>query len=140
MCKYRQLQLSPVSPILKAYPLALMLSPMKKSDKKIENSIREALTAVCELALEDVAGFKWITHFVNYNDFPDSLSVVCVFDTDDALACVVSTHQDDYLRTLIREKLDAAGIPIASMRQQVSFDTEEACNNQHDGKWHLRFR
>ena len=39
----------------------------------------------------------------------------------------------------IREKLAAAGIPIASMRQQVSFDTQEACDNQHDGKWHLRF-
>jgi hypothetical protein len=112
---------------------------MKKSDKKIENSIREALTAVCELALEDVAGFNWITHFVNYNDFPDSLSIVCVFASNDELASVVSTHQNDYLRTLIREKLAAAGIPIANMRHQVSFDTQEACDNQHDGKWHLRF-
>ena len=116
-----------------------MLFPMKKSDKKIENSIREALTQVCELALEDVAGFTWITHFVNYNDFPDSLSIVCVFASNDDLASVVSIHQDDYLRMLIREKLAAVGIPISRMRRQVSFDTQEACDDQHDGKWHLRF-
>lgn len=140
LCKYRHLQLSTASPILKAYLLLLMLPTMKKSDKKTENSIREALTAVCELALEDIAGFMWISHFVNYNDYPDSLLVVCVFDTDDALASVVSTHKDDYLRTLISEKLAAAGIPIGRLRQQVSFDTEQACNKQHEGKWHLRFR
>ena len=59
---------------------------MKKSDKKIDNTVRKALTEVCEAALTEVAGFKWLTHFVNHNDFPDSLSVVCVFDTNVELA------------------------------------------------------
>jgi hypothetical protein len=113
---------------------------MKKSDKKIENTLRKALTEVCEIALDEVAGFKWITHFVNYNDFPNSLSVVCVFDTNNDLSNTLSSHKDDYLRGLIKEKLDSANIQIRDIRQLVSFDTEEACSTEHAGKWHERFK
>ena len=113
---------------------------MKKTDKKIENSIREALTEVCEIALKDVAGFKWITHFANYSNFPGSLLVVCIFDTNNDLSSILSTHKDDYLRKLIEEKLNTVDIHIKNIRQHVSFDTEEACKNEHGGKWHERFR
>lgn len=112
---------------------------MKKTDKKIENTVREALTEVCEIALDEVAGFKWISHVVNYDDFPGSLSVVCVFDTNNNLSSVLSTHQDDYLRRVIKEKLAAANIRIRDIRRHVSFDIEEACNDEHGGKWHKRF-
>ena len=113
---------------------------MKKADKKIENYVREALTEVCEVALDEVAGFKWITHFVNYSYFPDSLSVVCVFDTKNDLSTACGAHKDDFLRSLIKEKLSAAGIHIKNIRQHIKFDTEEACENENGGKWHERFR
>ena len=113
---------------------------MKKSDKKIDNAVREALTEVCESALDDVPGFEWITHFVNYSHFPASLSVVCVFGTNIDLSDALAAHKDDYLRTLIREKLGAADIHIKDTRKQVSFDSEEACQNENGGKWHERFR
>jgi hypothetical protein len=113
---------------------------MKKTDKKIENSLRKALTQVCEIALDEVAGFQYLTHLVSYNDFPGSLSVICVFDNDNNLSRLVSSHQEDYLRRLIDQKLAAAGIRISDIRQHVIFDSEQACHNQHGGKWHKRLR
>jgi hypothetical protein len=113
---------------------------MKKSAKKIDNAVREALTDVCEVALDEVTGFKWITHFANYSSFPGSLSVVCVFDTNNDLSSALNTLKDDYLCNLIKEKLSAADIHIKDMKQHVSFDTEEACENENGGKWHERFR
>ena len=113
---------------------------MKKTDKKIENALREALTEVCEVALDEVAGFKWITHFASYRYFPGSLSVVCIFDTDADLSNAYSIHKDDYLRRLIKEKLSAVDIKIKDIRQHVNFDTEEACKKENGGKWHERFK
>ena len=113
---------------------------MKKTDKKIENSLREALTEVCEVGLDDVAGFKWITHFANYSNFPGSLLVVCIFDTNNDLSNAYKAHSDDFLRSLIKEKLSAADIHIKDLRQQVNFDTEEACEIENGGKWHERFK
>lgn len=45
---------------------------MRKTDKKTDNKLREVLTGVCDDALEEFAGFKWLTHLVNYDDFPKS--------------------------------------------------------------------
>ena len=113
---------------------------MKKADKKVENCTRKALIEVCELALDEVAGFKWITHFANYSSFPGSLSVVCVFDSNSDLSKAYDTHKDDFLRSLIKEKLSNVGIHIKNIRQHVNFDTEEACKNEHGGKWQERFK
>ena len=113
---------------------------MKKSDKKIENAIRDALTRVCEAALESVDGFVWLTHLVNYNAFPNSLKIVCIFETDDALSSAIHAKQDNYLCQLIHQELSDVGIAIklSQLRQQVSFDSEEACERSHNGKWHER--
>lgn len=54
---------------------------MRKSDKKIENQIREVLTDVCEDTLKSYEGFLWVTHTVNYSSFPQSLKIICVFET-----------------------------------------------------------
>ena len=103
---------------------------MRKTDKKIANSLRLALTEVCETALVNVEGFKWLTHFANYNSFPDSLSVVCVFNTRAQLAQATTSQKDDYLRDLIKQKLESAGIKVRNIRQHVSFDTEDHYNEK----------
>ncbi|MEZ0148114.1 MAG: hypothetical protein AB9Q19_02160 [Candidatus Reddybacter sp.] len=113
---------------------------MKKTDKKNEKAIREALTEVCDIALDEVAGFQWLTHLVNYSRFPDSLSVVCVFATETDLANALLAKHDDFLRSVIREKLSAVGIALQDTSQQVSFDSEEACELEHKGKWQQRLR
>jgi hypothetical protein len=103
---------------------------MKKTDKKTENTIRKALTEVCEVALDEVPGFKWITHFVNYDNFPSSLIVVCIFSTKNELSSAFSTHHDGFLRTLITSKLSAANIQCKSGQQFVRFDSEETWEPQ----------
>ncbi len=111
---------------------------MKKTDKRIENAIVKALNIVCETALEEIAGFKWITHLVRYGDFPGSLSIVCIFDTRSTLADAVDAKKDEYLRGLVKEHLLAAGVQVRDIEQRVSFDTEEACSNENEGRWHER--
>lgn len=113
---------------------------MKKTDKKIENSLRQSLTEVCEVALYEVAEFKWLTHLVDYRDFPGSLSIVCVFETDDGLSRALDAGQGEYLRRLIKEQLTATGIALKDIRSQVRFDTEEACDRQNGGKWSERLK
>ncbi|NVK75074.1 MAG: Fis family transcriptional regulator [Oceanospirillaceae bacterium] len=111
---------------------------MKKSDKKIDNALREALTNVCEAALGSVGGFVWLTHLVNYNAFPHSLRIICVFDTDESLSKAITAKQDDDFYTLISGELNKVNIKVNKLRQQVSFDTEEACERAHGGKWNDR--
>lgn len=113
---------------------------MRKTDKKMDNNIRQALTSVCEIALDQVNGFEWLTHFVSYDDFPGSLTVVCVFDTIDGLAKARAAKDDDLLRSLIKDNLVNVGIALRNIRQHVFFDSEEACANENGGKWHERFR
>ncbi|HCC80946.1 MAG TPA: Fis family transcriptional regulator, partial [Methylophaga sp.] len=44
---------------------------MRKTDKKIDNELRLKLTDVCEQGLKNIAGFQWLTHLVNYDDYPN---------------------------------------------------------------------
>lgn len=98
---------------------------MKKSDKKTENAIRAALTDVCEIALEEIDGFKWITHYVSYNSFPDSLSIVCVFEDTESLITAKKSGEDIILIDLIQEKLASQNMVIKNIKSTVSFNTEE---------------
>ena len=114
---------------------------MRKTDKKIENSIRKSLTEVCEHALESVTGFKWLTHLVtNYKNISDSISILCVFETDDELSKALSEHKDEFMYRLIKEKLSVLEINVTNIKQQVRFDSEQACEKYHGGKWHERFK
>lgn len=113
---------------------------MKKTDKKIEKNLVAALTRVCDAALESVAGFQWLTHTVSYSRFPDSLSVICVFDTVEALDNASASDGIDTLYRLISTELKAIDIQIRDVKKHVRFDTEEACEAEHGGKWNQRLR
>ena len=113
---------------------------MKKSDKKIDNTLREALTEACDVALENIYGFKWLTHRINYNAFPESLLILCVFETNAMLSNAQTSHQDAYLCDVIEEKLKRSGISIRHLKQHIHFDTEENCNHEHDGNWKARLK
>jgi len=73
---------------------------MKKNHKKIDTSLRNSLTQVCDTALENVVGFKWLTHLANYDDFPRSLKVICIFDTHQN-QLLAQQDRHSYLRDLI---------------------------------------
>ena len=98
---------------------------MRKTDKKIDNQLCAVLTEVCEVALKECTGFQWLTHLVNYNKFPKSLKVVCIFDTNDNVNRFVATDSHDELMILIQKKLLGIGININKISNHVSFDSEE---------------
>lgn len=108
---------------------------MRKSDKKIENTIRIALTEVCDKALKDFNGFEWLTHLVNYNNFPNSLKVICIFDTNENLTRFIKNNNDHELGSLIQKKFFEMDINLKNTSHHISFDTEEECQRKHKGKW-----
>ena len=109
---------------------------MRKTDRKIENTLRVALTEACEMALEKHEGFMWLTHFANYQKFPDSLLILCIFDTNEQL---ISADINGLCKT-IKDKLATINIEIKDIRQHVRFDTEANCKNENNGKWQERFK
>ena len=111
---------------------------MRKTDKKIENQLRLVLTEACETALKEIDGFQWLTHLVEYSDFPNSLKIICIFDTNENLAVYLSNSAGDELKSLIQKKLQEMGVSIKNIDRHVKFDTEENCAKEHNGKWQNR--
>jgi len=111
---------------------------MRKTDKKTDNELRLVLTDVCEQALKDIAGFQWLTHLVNYDDYPNSLKIVCVFDTKENLNNYLQSDDNQALVSLIQSEFKTMNIKLKRMVDHISYDTEENCNQQHDGNWALR--
>lgn len=109
---------------------------MRKTDKKIDNALRVVLTQVCDIALEQYEGFAWLTHIANYQDFPRSLLIVCVFDTHQQQL----NANKESLRLLIKQKLATIDIQLKDIPRQIRFDDEESCQNHNQGKWQERLQ
>ena len=92
---------------------------MKKSDKKIEQNIRESLTQVCEIAQENVEGFEWISHRVHYGNVAGSIHITCMFT--EFHNAKMAKH-DEYLYQLIQQSLSLIDIDIKDIRRHVDFD------------------
>lgn len=112
-----------------------MSRPKSKTQKKIDGQIVRALTAVCEQSREDVTGFEWLTHQVDFTNFPASLLVTCVFQGE---AERESAEQGGVLRPRIQRALLGIGVRLKSAPQQIRFDSEAACFDQADGDWSRR--
>ena len=111
---------------------------MRKSDKKIDNQIIKTLTEVCQSSLEKIDGFEWLTHTVNFDNFPDSLKIVCVFDSNKKLASYLKSDDSKYLASLIMDSLADIGIKLNSVENQIALDSEENCTLFNAGNWHKR--
>jgi hypothetical protein len=108
---------------------------MRKSDKKVENQLIISLTEVCETSLKNYTGFQWLTHLVNYNNFPLSLQIVCVFDTNDNLSNFMQSSECCEFNHLIQTKLFEIDINLKNITNHISYDTEENCKKDNKGKW-----
>lgn len=113
---------------------------MRKTDKTLENTIVKVLTRVCEDSLKAIDGFQWLTHLVNYKDFPRSLTVICIFESQDQITQLLSSSQHEALINNIINQLSAAGIQLPKKQKHIKFDSEEACNLHHGGNWANRLR
>ena len=108
---------------------------MRKTDKKTDNQLRVALTDVCEIALKEIEGFQWLTHTVNYDNFPKSLKVICVFDTKANVHTFMKSSKGQALNTLIQSKLEGLNIRFKNIDKHVSYDSEEACDEEYGRNW-----
>lgn len=111
------------------------MKPKSKTQKKTEANIVRVLNQVCDISLNDVSGFRWLTHQVDYTNFPASLLVTCVFETDEEL---LEGESQEVLKKRIQAGLLSVGIRFKSINQQVVFDSETACEMQDQGDWGRR--
>lgn len=98
---------------------------MRKSDKKLDNQIRKALTALCEDTFKDLTGFCFVTHTVNYQKFPQTLQVACVFEDAQALLNFKNSEHFLTTRTQIENALKQIKINIAAIKECVIFITKQ---------------
>ena len=111
---------------------------MRKTDKKVDNQIRLTLTDVCEKALKKVEGFQWLTHQVNYSNFPQSLRITCIFETNEQLSVFSSGENKQLLDNLIQSNLSSIGIKLKTPKRHIYYDSEEKCAKEHNGNWSSR--
>lgn len=111
---------------------------MRKSDKKIENQIRDVLTDVCEDTLKGYDGFLWVTHTVNFSSFPQSLKIVCVFDTNQDRTNFLEGEGHKEVSMTIQKAFSQVGIALKNSDKHISYDTQENCDRDHQGKWNKR--
>jgi len=111
---------------------------MRKSDKKIENQIRDVLTDVCEDTLKGYEGFLWVTHTVNFSSFPQSLKIVCVFNTNKDRANFLESNGQQQVSSVVQNAFNQVGIKLKNADKHISYDTQENCDRDHQGKWGSR--
>lgn len=78
---------------------------MTKTEKRLDNTLRKALTAACENIKDDCSGFAYLTHEVNLKKPAGSLQVSCYFIDELALSEANSKHQLPALESEIEAQL-----------------------------------
>ncbi len=106
---------------------------MRKMDKKIEKQLRTTLTEVCNIALKEIHGFQWLTHQVNYSNFPKSLRIICVFDTDGNLSAFNQSSEKEKLNSLIQKKLAQVNINLKNTSKHTHFESEQSLRIANKG-------
>lgn len=112
---------------------------MKSGDKKTEKSIVKALTDVCETCKNELSGFSWLTHFVDYSQFPQSLKIVIVFDTTQNLENAKHKSDLNVIKQHVHSNFLAEGVVVKSLNKALFFDSEENGADINNRKWERRF-
>lgn len=96
----------------------------KNEHSKIERRLSRALRAACKVAENEVSGFAWVTHAVDYKEYPDTLMVTWVFDSPASLREAMENGVHDRLCTLTAEAFAKSGVRIEDATPHVRFDHE----------------
>ena len=99
---------------------------MNKTVKKLDNSVVKALTKVCARAIAEIPDFVWLTHKADFSNFPNSLVVTCVFQSNESLQKVKQQKQDIMLTKWVQGELLKVGILLKQAKRNLAFDSEEA--------------
>ena len=110
----------------------------KKQIKQTEKQIIASLTQVCHQAQVKVKGFEWLTHLVDYDNLTKSLIIVCIFDSQENLKKAEDNQMLNQMNMWIVASLAKLNIRLHKPASQIRFDSEQACNEQHQGNWERR--
>ncbi|MDG1753216.1 MAG: Fis family transcriptional regulator [Thalassotalea sp.] len=113
---------------------------LTKTTQKLDNNICKALTIACENSLHEIAGFCWLTHRANYTNFPASLIVTCVFNTEEDIEIMKANDLAKGFQQDIQKQLLKIGVILKNINQSIHFDSEEACEKHHQGQWNERLK
>jgi hypothetical protein len=112
---------------------------MIRTDKKTESAIVNALNEVCETLKLKSVGFSWLTHFVDYSDFPQSLKIVFVYDSNQNCEHARNKTQLKTISQLTESSLVKAGVVIKVIDNAMFFDTEENGADVDNRNWCRRY-
>jgi hypothetical protein len=110
----------------------------KREQAHIERLLVATLTEACETAKAEMVGFAWLTHEVDYAEFPSSLRVVWVFDTQAQKDQAMASGQGGRMVELTAQALTEAQVPVSPVSAHVQFDSEEECQRANGGNWPQR--
>ncbi|KPH01953.1 hypothetical protein AEQ67_03340 [Pseudomonas sp. RIT-PI-q] len=110
----------------------------KREQAHIERRLVATLTEACETAKAQIVGFAWLTHEVDYVEFPASLRVVWVFDTEAQKDQALAGGQGERMVELTAIALSEADVLVSPVSAHVQFDSEEQCQRANAGNWQQR--
>ncbi len=97
---------------------------MTKTDKKRDKQICQALTLACEAVKQQLPEFQWLTHDVNYRQFPESLKIRCFFESKETLELALQHNKQQLIIAVIEKELAAIGIHFKKIERHIFFDSE----------------
>lgn len=98
---------------------------MRKSDKKTDNQIRLFLTDICEDFMKDFDGFLWLTHEVDYDNFPQSLRITFVFASQAHLDGFLTSDGYPQLMAKLEKQLSQMKVRFKRLEDQMAFTVEQ---------------
>ncbi|VVO29919.1 hypothetical protein [Pseudomonas fluorescens] len=110
----------------------------KREQAQIERLLVATLTEACETAKAELVGFAWLTHEVDYAEFPFSLRVVWVFETQAQKDQALASGQGGRMIELTAQAFSEAQVLLSPVSAHVQFDSEEECQRANGGKWPQR--
>lgn len=102
-----------------------MPSP-KRKHSGIERELIRSLTTACETAKSEIVGFQWLTHEVDYEQFPQSLVVTWMFDSEASRARALASGDKARMQALTQAAFDEVGISVSTIASHVAFSVEHA--------------
>ena len=111
------------------------MNNLKKNEKEIESAIVKTLNSVCKTLKHGSKGFSCLTHFVDYSNFPQSLKLVFVFDTNQSLESAKNEALFKKFFELTETRLTGEGVYVKCLDKAVFFDTEENGADFNDASW-----
>tara|TARA_R110002051_G_scaffold244968_1_gene304782 strand:- start:804 stop:1199 length:396 start_codon:yes stop_codon:yes gene_type:complete len=109
-----------------------------REQRQLDRELSRTLTQACDVAKAEVGGFAWVTHEVQWDDFPASLRVIWIFESNADIARALKEGWNQRLLALTDRALRDAEITVKRVEQHMDLDSEEECQRADAGNWRAR--